>query len=262
MGTAGDSGLHFYFGSSKGASYLYGYAILVLISLFPCPGVYMSLESLPIAVIDFETTGVDPRCCHPVEIAIVHMNWGADNAEVVYTKRFRPPVPIPLGASKIHHIYDSDVADCNAFEDHLEEIQALLSGRVVSAYNLGYDLSILGIYSSLHSDFRGICGLMLSRFLDPYRRGKGAHRLVNVCARNGIVLENAHEAASDALASAKLLDLQLKMLQNMGKRFDDFDSFWDWHRSFAVADEENFIRYMKRKGFFDESRFFPWTKGT
>ena len=220
----------------------------------------LSLQELPIALIDFETTGVDPRECYPVEIAVVHMNWGMDNAEVVYTQRFRPPGPIPVGASNIHGIFDADVADCNSFEDHLEELLPFLEGRVISAYNLGDDLSILGMFSEPHKEFRGICGLMLSRFIDRYVRGKGAHRLINVCARYNILLENAHCASADALASAKLLDLQLKLLQDKGKEFNSFEEFWFWHRAFAIEDEENFVQYMKRKGFFDETRFFPWTR--
>ncbi len=40
----------------------------------------LPLYGLPVAVFDFETTGVDPRECKAVELAIVHCNLGKDNA--------------------------------------------------------------------------------------------------------------------------------------------------------------------------------------
>ena len=47
----------------------------------------LPLYGLPVAVFDFETTGVDPRECKAVELAIVHCNLGQDNAEVVFELR-------------------------------------------------------------------------------------------------------------------------------------------------------------------------------
>ena len=59
------------------------------------------LYGLPVAVFDFETTGVDPTSCKAVELAIVHCNLGKDNAEVVFEKRFNPGCHIPEGASSV-----------------------------------------------------------------------------------------------------------------------------------------------------------------
>lgn len=215
-------------------------------------------KNLPLAVIDFETTGIESTNCHPVEMAIVHMDWGRSNPEVVYVQRFKPPVLIPESASLIHGIYDEDVRDYAPFDFYVDEIRRLLEGRVICAYNLAYDLPILSRYSG-HA-FKGICSLVLSRFIDRYARGKGVHRLVNTCARYGVSLENAHSAASDAYATAELLDIQLDLLSSRGKSFADFDSFWDWHSSFAREDEQSFIRYMKEKGYYDESRLYPWSE--
>lgn len=56
-----------------------------------------------IYTIDFETTGVDPKLCEPVEVALY-------NPEVHEISWFiKPEKPIPPETSAVHHITDADV---------------------------------------------------------------------------------------------------------------------------------------------------------
>ena len=57
------------------------------------------LRGSRVAVVDVETTGVDPLTCHVVEVAVVHGTFGSDDVRVAYSTRVRPPVSIPESAT-------------------------------------------------------------------------------------------------------------------------------------------------------------------
>ena len=71
------------------------------------------LRGCPVAVIDVETTGIDPREARIVEIAVVTVDaLGESEPVVAYHQRVRPDIPIPPDATKVHGISDADVAGC------------------------------------------------------------------------------------------------------------------------------------------------------
>ncbi len=55
-----------------------------------------------IFTIDFETTGVDSKVCHPVEVAVY-------GESMVFDLFIKPPESIPPETSAVHHIIDEDV---------------------------------------------------------------------------------------------------------------------------------------------------------
>ncbi len=67
----------------------------------------------PLAVIDLETTGIDPKVDRIIEISVLKLtpDGGADHR----TRRVNPGVPIPPEASAIHGITDDDVAEMPSF---------------------------------------------------------------------------------------------------------------------------------------------------
>lgn len=171
---------------------------------------------LPVAVIDFETTGVDPCECSPVEIAIVRFERG----EVVgrwSTLINIGDVPIPEEASRIHGITADMLADAPnvGMLTSVVEVQAgeLLRGAVPCGYNgQSYDRIIFHRYV-YHSDgalvHRRDCPwldpLIVVRDVDKYEPGSGRHKLTAACARRGITIEGAHRAMADAEACGRLL---------------------------------------------------------
>ena len=229
------------------------------------------LYGLPVAVIDFETTGVDPHLCRAVEVAIVHLELGKANPEVVYKSRFNPGIPIPEGASDIHGIKDEDVVDEPFFGDAIEEINVLLEGRVLAAYNLPFDWTVLnceyrrsGRWHPTERDrldfghqFFGLCGLVMAREVDNYSRGRGFHKLSSVCERRGIDLGAAHSADADSLATAELLELLLREVTDRSGRFPTVRDFWAWQRCAAMGQERGLRDWLRGKGI--ENDVWPWT---
>ena len=78
--------------------------------------------------------------------------------------------------------------------EHIDEILQLLDGRVLAAYNLPYDWTLMSVEigSQYDAQFFGICGLVMSRSLDGLF---GGHKLEKVCNSRGIDLDNAHSAS-------------------------------------------------------------------
>lgn len=56
----------------------------------------------------------------------------------------KPPIPIPYEVSKIHHIYDIDVANKKTFEEEASEIASIISSvDIIVAHNLSFDKNML-----------------------------------------------------------------------------------------------------------------------
>ena len=173
------------------------------------------LYGMPVAYIDFETTGLVIGEARAVSLAIVHMNLGINNRELVYNQIFNPGIPIPKAASDVHKITDEEAQKHPTFREELPTIMSFLKGRMLAAYNLPFDWGILD--SELHRTvglrvpWFGICGKVVAMCCDDKEQGRGYHRLVSVAERRGIRY-NAHDAAADAETASQILDMMLPEL--------------------------------------------------
>jgi DNA polymerase-3 subunit epsilon len=85
-----------------------------------------SLElSRPLAVLDVQSTGLDPDNARIVKLSVFKVD--PDGSEHVKSVLVNPDIPIPLGATQVHGISDLDVMDkpvfrayARALADHLE----------------------------------------------------------------------------------------------------------------------------------------------
>jgi DNA polymerase-3 subunit epsilon len=161
------------------------------------------------AVVDCETTGVDPDTDEIVSLALVLLD-----SDGVETDRFsslvRPSAPIPAAASAIHGIRDEDVIHAPPFAQLAERLLALLGSRVFVAHNASFDLAMLKhAFASVGIDYRPssvACTLDAFRVLEPLADN---HRLEEISRFHGIQLNGAHEALSDVLAAVALVRVLL-----------------------------------------------------
>lgn len=87
--------------------------------------------------LDTETTGLG-RGAEVIDLAVVDRS-GA----ILENRLIRPLRPIPPDAIFIHGISNRDVADCEGWMDVASEINALLDGRPIVAYNAPFDRSMI-----------------------------------------------------------------------------------------------------------------------
>ncbi len=101
------------------------------------------LAALPVAVLDTETTGLDPERDRIVALAARRLT-GATFAETPpLDLRINPQVPIPAASTAIHGLGDADVADQPDFAAIAPEIATFVSGQVVVGHHIGFDLTML-----------------------------------------------------------------------------------------------------------------------
>ncbi len=163
------------------------------------------LEGHKVLAFDLETTGISTNNDRIVQIALIGAD--VDGSPIHYEVLINPQRPIPSGASNVHGIYDSDVRTKPIFKNSANEIAQLMNGAVVVGHNARkFDMPLL------QNEFYR-CGVSPPKpeaildTLEAVRRLKIArpHNLGAQCARHGIDLSNAHDAAADAAASLLLL---------------------------------------------------------
>lgn len=185
----------------------------------------------PVAIVDFETTGLTPRYDRVVEVSVVRLEPGRP-PQVVLDTLVNPLRRV--AATEIHGITDADVAKAPRFADIAGELIGVLHQCVVAAYNAYFDIRFLeSELQTVGVDHRPphVCLMYLRPML-----GLGPRcRLDEACRLHGIGWEPKHMAASDALASGNLLVRYLEAIQERGiqtfgelarlKRYKFVDSF-------------------------------------
>jgi len=226
-----------------------------------------SLEGAPLAVIDFETTGLDTSSCSAVSVAVVHMDLGKGNQELVYNQMIDPCVTIPQVTIDVHGITNEKVCGSPTFKEQLPDLMEALEGRLLAAFHLPYDWSMLNTELSRCDvdpfPLYGICGKVLATYVDDQPQGKGYHRLINVAGRRGYVF-NAHDAASDALVTAKVIEDMMpsasrkwrKETRHLGM-FGTVREYMSFQREVALRKERELRIYYLSQGSARED--WPWS---
>lgn len=176
------------------------------------------LRGAPVAVLDFESTGLDPTTARACSVAVVYIPALGESEPVpmLYTT-LNPQIPIPVEASKIHGIYDKDVVDAPTFAEVADVVVSAIDGCVLCAYNLPYETLMLRAELGraghrMPVPFGTLDPLILARHVFRYV-GPKYKKLVNIAQHYGIELE-AHNALSDAMATALILP---KLLRDVGR---------------------------------------------
>ena len=168
-----------------------------------------AIHDTPITVVDFETTGLTPGQDRVVEVSVVRRDPGQP-PRLVFDTLVNPTRS--MAATEIHGITDEDVREAPRFEEIAGELVDALSGSVVSAYNVYFDIKFLRFeleQAGIDTIPPHFCLMYLRPMLDLGPRCK----LEEACRAHGIEYEQSHIASSDAQASAGLLELYLQNIQ-------------------------------------------------
>ena len=96
----------------------------------------------PLVFLDLETTGLSVSRDRIIELAIIKLTPQGDVLERV--RRFNPGMPIPAGATAVHGITDTDVANEASFEKRARALAELLEGCDLAGFNVRrFDLPML-----------------------------------------------------------------------------------------------------------------------
>jgi DNA polymerase-3 subunit epsilon len=208
-----------------------------------------------LAVFDLETTGVDTDTARIVSACIAVLepdgslheqwNWLAD-----------PEVEIPEGASAVHGI-STELAreEGRTAETVAGEITAtirtlLALGIPLVVYNAPYDLSLLDRECRRHrieplgSPAPVIDPLVIDKAVDRYRKGK--RTLVAAAERYGVNLDDAHDAAADAIAAGRVAQAIARTFPDeVDVPFDDLHGRQQIWYAEQAASFQQYIREVK-----------------
>ncbi|MCY1482350.1 hypothetical protein D9M68_159040 [compost metagenome] len=203
-----------------------------------------------VIVFDTETTGTDHQADQIIEAAWLEL---PDNpADFIacasdqlphYHERFRPSVPINLGAQATHHILCEDLVGCrNADQFQLPADVDLLIG-----HNVDFDHRFAG-----EPDIARICTLALSRFLfadkDSHTQSAMLYLMARRAGREGDMrerLRNAHAALDDVRNCAILLKF---LIQQAAKACHDVSTWEAVHELSELARIPTVMGFGKHKG--------------
>ncbi|MGM0636030.1 MAG: exonuclease domain-containing protein [Bacteroidota bacterium] len=197
--------------------------------------------SRPICFFDLETTGTNIANDRIVEISIlkIHPNQNKDS----FTRRVNPEIPIPLETSKIHGIYDDDVAGEPNFDELSKTIYQFIKDCDLAGYNSNrFDIPLLAeemLRAGVEFDLKNINLIDVQTIFHKKEKRTLEAAYKFYCDKN---LENAHSAEADTIATYEVLESQLD-------RYDDLENDIKWLSEFSkhnkFADFAGFVRFDK-----------------
>lgn len=172
---------------------------------------FMNQEEIPVYLkgktyvcYDFETTGLHyEQGDRIIEIGAVKIEDGK------ITERFMtyvdPEKPIPAESSAISGIVDSDVAGAPKDYEALQDFYKFTRGAILTGYNIiNFDMIfLLGQGKNSRWNFDNEVEDVY-RFAQKYVHGVKNYKLGTIAEKLGVVLDNAHRAVFDALATAEV----------------------------------------------------------
>jgi DNA polymerase-3 subunit epsilon len=196
----------------------------------------------PLAVLDIEATGINPRTDRIIELSIIKIPPKGERRILTY--KVNPGMPIPPEATAIHGIKDSDVADAPLFPAIAPAVYKELDGCDLGGYNLiRFDIPML-IEEFLRAS---ITFSMNNRFVVDAQRifhKKEPRDLKAALAFycNEIYLEG-HHAEADALATVRVLEGQLSRYSDLPRSIAELDKYCDL-RDPSWADRDGKLRWL------------------
>ena len=179
------------------------------------------IEETVFAVVDLETTGFNPQKDRIVQMAAVLVNGRGEVVDTFDTVvKPESPEQYEHGAEHVHGISREMVKNGMPLRDALSHIWSFTDGKVFTAHNARFDISFLEAESARVGLKRQVTNfldtLALAREADSDRERK--HSLQALCEHYGVTVERAHEAMSDAKATATIL---MKLIDELGVRSTD-----------------------------------------
>jgi CBS domain-containing protein len=178
------------------------------------------LISLHAAVIDTETTGLDPRSARLLQIAAIRMSGGEIRHGESYASLVNPGVPVPPASTAIHGISDTDLVGVPGFGQVWAEFDAFTGASVLVGYRTGFDITTLKKECALAGipwrERQWLCVQTLSRLVAP--ASLAIDSLEGLCEWLGVTIEGRHTALGDARAAVGIWAGLIPLLRQKGIR--------------------------------------------
>jgi len=169
------------------------------------------ISDLTFAVVDTETTGMNPAFSRVMDIGIVIMK----NGEVVekWETLIDPEQEVPYWISKYTHLTHAMVKGMPTFETYAGKISEFLKDAIFVGHNAAFDYSFLYhemLRAKTAFNYPKLCTVMLGRKLLPQLANAHLDALADFY---NIKISQRHRALPDAEATAFVLNEFIKIAQ-------------------------------------------------
>lgn len=181
------------------------------------------IASTPLVAVDMETTGLDPRRHGIVSIGLVPFTL--DRIPLASRRYWvvRPRQPLTESSVTFHHITHSAIEHAPDLEEVLDDVLAVLAGRVAVVHYRAIEREFLDVtvtdrlgeglrfpvVDTMELEARLHRTGLAARVRRALGRGQVSLRLADSRARYGLPAYTGHHALMDALATAELLQAQV-----------------------------------------------------
>ncbi len=197
----------------------------------------------PLAVIDIESTGINPRLDRIIDLAVIKLH--PDGRRETFAFRCHPQRPIPPEATAIHRITDADVAGCPSFQEQAPAVIAALEGCDLAGFGVArFDLPLLA-EECARAGF--VFNADAVRVLDAqriYHKQEPRDLTAAVAFYCGGEHVGAHGAEADALAALNVLEAQLAKYPELPRTADALHAYCNPPRHPAWADRNGRLKWV------------------
>jgi len=189
----------------------------------------------PLAVLDIESTGINPRMDRIIDLAIVKLFPDGRREQHVF--RVNPEIPIPAETTAIHRITNADVAHAPPFRQKAAEILAILEDCDLGGFGIArFDLPMLAeefarAGFAFDPDSRRVVDAQRI-----YHKKEPRDLSAAVTFYCGTMHLGAHGAEADALATLEVLEAQLQKYGDLPHSPEELDKYCNPPRNPAWAD--------------------------
>jgi DNA polymerase III subunit epsilon len=181
-------------------------------------------RSVDVAVIDLETTGLDPEVDAIVSFGIVPITRGVVRLDRAVYRVIDPGRPLPPDVVAIHGIRPRDLQGAASLDDVVSELRAALDGHVVVAWTSWVESAFLAraLGGSATAWSRRIVDVRRLAMLVDHLEGVHPSPAVSeplpaTAQRFGVPPDREHHALWDAFVTAQLFVVVATRLERHGR---------------------------------------------
>ena len=197
----------------------------------------------PLAVLDIESTGLNPRMDRIIDLAIIKLF--PDGRREQHTFRVNPEIPIPAETTAIHHITNADVAHVPPFREVAAAILEVLADCDLGGFNVvRFDVPMLA-EEFARAGFQ--FDLDNRRIVDAqriYHKKEPRDLSAALSFYCGEMHLGAHGAEADTLATVAVLEAQLQKYTDLPRSMDELDKYCNPPRNPAWADRMGKLKWQ------------------
>ncbi|MBO4569944.1 MAG: ribonuclease H-like domain-containing protein [Clostridia bacterium] len=156
-----------------------------------------------VVVFDFETTGLSATDCKIIEIGAVKVHEGKIVEQ--FETFVNPEGHIDDDSTLVHGITDEMVKDAPNYKMALQDFYKFTRNAFLCAYNIAFDFSFLDLYGRKAGFNFNNPQIDALKVASHFVKGVKNYKLKTVADKLGVVLDNAHRAVYDTIATAEVL---------------------------------------------------------